>query len=127
MNEEQRGTTYRINIILLLHNSDLTLKLPFTLTHAKPKHKVVSQMVTLPHRTAIPSTTSAADLEGKAEEATATAATTDVDSQADKEKEAAQGSFYNSNNTPNDSSSSYYFFKAWLLRQHLFTILLTKT
>ena len=30
------------------HTSDLTLELPFTLTHPKPKHRVISQMISLP-------------------------------------------------------------------------------
>ena len=30
--------------------SDLTMELPFTLTHAEPVHKVICGMVTLPRR-----------------------------------------------------------------------------
>lgn len=36
--------------LLLVSFRDLTLELPFTLTHPKPERPVISQMVTLPYK-----------------------------------------------------------------------------
>ena len=54
--------------------SDLTLELPFTLTHPKPKHRVISQMVTLPPRSSLSSIGDASKTsgEGKDQETTNT-------------------------------------------------------
>jgi beta-arrestin len=42
---------------IVAFGSDLTMELPFTLTHPEPKEKVVSQMVTLPLRASLSSAT----------------------------------------------------------------------
>ena len=36
--------------VCVTHHSDLTMELPFTLTHPEPEHKVICGMVTLPRR-----------------------------------------------------------------------------
>lgn len=53
--------------------SDLTLELPFTLTHPKPKHRVISQMVSFPPRSSL---SSATDNSKATASATATSTTT---------------------------------------------------
>ena len=45
--------------------SDLILELPFTLTHPKPKERVISQIVTLPSRSSL---TSVSDAKGGADQ-----------------------------------------------------------
>lgn len=37
-------------VLHIYHCSDLTMELPFTLTHPEPEHKVICGMVTLPRR-----------------------------------------------------------------------------
>ena len=39
-----------ITLEYVIHYSDLTMELPFTLTHPEPEHKVICGMVTLPRR-----------------------------------------------------------------------------
>ncbi|XP_019864233.1 PREDICTED: beta-arrestin-2-like isoform X1 [Amphimedon queenslandica] len=46
--------------------SDLTLELPFTLTHPKPKERVISQVITLPPRSSLSSITDPKDDKSKA-------------------------------------------------------------
>jgi len=50
-NREKMGIMVHYNVkvrCIVAFGSDLTLELPFTLTHPKPKEPVISQMVTLP-------------------------------------------------------------------------------
>ena len=56
--------------------SDLTLELPFTLTHPKPKDRVISQLVTLPARSSLSSVSDPNKTEDKEEGVTDTQPTT---------------------------------------------------
>lgn len=50
-------------------NRDLTLELPFTLTHPKPKHRVISQMVNFPPRSSLSSVSDTSKTGGDSKEA----------------------------------------------------------